>query len=212
MRTGDKPPATSREGGYAMVALMVSLNVMAVMLTVAMPVWRQMVQREREIELVFRGEQYRRAIQLYERRNGPGALPADLDVLVEGRFLRKPFVDPVTGDDFVLIRQGQQAGGGTAPVSGAALGGIAGVVSSSRARSIRIYQGQTSYDQWLFVHTGGEAGQTPGGRGGSGQAVGRGDGRGGRGGPPVTGRGGRAADGRGGDGRAGRGRGPGGSP
>ena len=42
--------------GYAMVALLVALSVMSIMLTVALPTWRQMVQREKEVELVFRGE------------------------------------------------------------------------------------------------------------------------------------------------------------
>lgn len=195
-----------------MVALLVSLNIMAIMLTVAMPVWRQMVQREREVELVFRGEQYRRAIQLYERRNGPGVLPPDLDALIEGRFLRKAFKDPITGGDFVLIRQGQEQPG--VPASAAAgPGPIVGVVSSSRQRSIRIYEGQTVYDQWLFVHSGGES---PGGDGQGGGSEVNGAGRGGRGAPAGAGRGrgfaGRGAAGRGGRGAdIGRGRGSGSS-
>ena len=54
------------ERGYAMVALLVSLTIMGVMLSVAMPVWKQMAQREKEAELVFRGQQYARAIGLYQ--------------------------------------------------------------------------------------------------------------------------------------------------
>ncbi len=171
-----------------MVALLVGLNIMAIMLTVAMPVWRQMVQREREIELVFRGEQYRRAIQLFERRNGPGTLPPDLDALIEGRFLRKAFKDPVTGDDFVLIRQGQQQPGVPAAAAGASAGPgpIAGVVSSSRQNSIRIYEGQTVYDQWLFVHSGGES---PGGDVQGGGSEVNSAGQGGRGAPAGARRG-----------------------
>ncbi len=45
-----------------MAVLLVGMSVMAVMLTVAMPVWKQTTQREKETELVFRGEQYARAI------------------------------------------------------------------------------------------------------------------------------------------------------
>jgi len=44
-----------REEGYAMAALLVGLSVMAVLMTVAMPVWKQLAQREKEEELVFRG-------------------------------------------------------------------------------------------------------------------------------------------------------------
>src|SRR5436189_185607 len=55
--------------GYAMAALLVGLGIMAVMMTVAMPVWKQMAQREKEAELVFRGQQYARAVGLFQRQN-----------------------------------------------------------------------------------------------------------------------------------------------
>ena len=83
-----------QENGYAMVALLVALSVMAILSTVAMPVWRQMSQREKEAELIFRGEQYARAIGLFQRRAGPGMNPPNLDILVEQRFLRRKYKDP----------------------------------------------------------------------------------------------------------------------
>ena len=46
------------DAGYAMAALIVAMGIMAIMMTVAMPVWRQTAQREKEEELVFRGLQY----------------------------------------------------------------------------------------------------------------------------------------------------------
>ena len=51
-----------------MAALLVAMSIMAVMLTVAMPVWKQMTQREREEELVFRGMQYAHAIGMFQRK------------------------------------------------------------------------------------------------------------------------------------------------
>jgi len=45
-----------------MAALLVGLSVMSIMLSMALPVWRTATQREREAELVFRGEQYAQAI------------------------------------------------------------------------------------------------------------------------------------------------------
>src|SRR4029077_11449458 len=89
--------------GYAMAALLVGLGIMAVMMTVVMPVWKQTARRENEAELVFRGEQYARAIELYGRKL-PGALPPNLDVLVDQKFLRKKYKDPITGGDFDLVR------------------------------------------------------------------------------------------------------------
>ena len=69
--------ASGAEGnsGYAMAVLLVAMGVMAILMTVAMPVWKQASQREKETELVFRGEQIAHAIGLYQRKAGPGTLP-----------------------------------------------------------------------------------------------------------------------------------------
>ena len=96
----------SEQSGYAMAALLVALSIMAVMLTVVMPVWKQTAQREKEEELVFRGKQYVHAIGLFQRKFA-NAYPPNIDVLVEQRFLRKKFKDPITNDDFVPIPAGQ---------------------------------------------------------------------------------------------------------
>jgi hypothetical protein len=87
-------------------------------------------------------------------------------------------------------------------------GGIVGVTSSSKAPSIRIYNGATHYNEWRFIYappaaapgTGGAPGAaTPGQRGG-----------GQRGQPGQTNQTGPFAPGRGGQGQGGPGRGPGG--
>ena len=92
--------------GYAMAVLLVAMSIMAVMMTVVMPVWKQTAQREKEEELVFRGKQYVHAIGLFQRKFA-NAYPPNIDVLVEQRFLRKKFKDPITNDDFELIPAGQ---------------------------------------------------------------------------------------------------------
>jgi type II secretory pathway pseudopilin PulG len=203
--------------GYAMAALLVSVAVMAVLMSVAMPVWRHQAQREKEEELVFRGEQWVRALQLYQRKNGPGVGPPSLDVLVQGRYVRKKWKDPITGEDFVPLYPGQQpqqpgrggqrggqpgrGGVPSPPPQGgpqAMGGGIMGVYSKSTENSIRQYKGATRYDQWQFIaqNIGGPGMQGPG----RGTPGGPGRGTPGMGGP---GRGGR------GDGGRGRGGGPG---
>ena len=103
---GQGVSASSRVGerGYAMAALLVSLGVMAVLMTAALPVWRHQAQREKEAELVFRGEQYARAVGLYQRKMGPGTVPPSVDVLVQQKFLRKKFKDPMVPDgEFQVI-------------------------------------------------------------------------------------------------------------
>jgi type II secretory pathway pseudopilin PulG len=103
-RVGRLPAA-----GYAMAGLLVILACMAVLAMVAMPVWRTMEQREREEELIFRGRQYTRAIGLFQRKFA-NAYPPSVDVLVDQKFLRKKYKDPVNRDaDFTPITQGQLA-------------------------------------------------------------------------------------------------------
>jgi type II secretory pathway pseudopilin PulG len=146
--------------GYALAALLVAVSVMAVLLSVAVPNWGTVVQREREAELVFRGEQYARAIALYQRQfaNTP---PPNLEVLVEQGFLRRAYQDPMVPDgDFEPLLVGNIPAstltvddGGTGVVTGAVggLGGIVGVTSRSTATSLRQYNGATRYNEWLFL-------------------------------------------------------------
>jgi type II secretory pathway pseudopilin PulG len=78
-----------------MVALMVALSVMAILMAAVMPVWNQASQREKEEELIFRGLQYTHALTLFSRKYA-NAAPPNLDVLVEQRFLRRKYKDPIT--------------------------------------------------------------------------------------------------------------------
>ncbi|HUX16616.1 MAG TPA: hypothetical protein VMW52_09105 [Phycisphaerae bacterium] len=132
-----------------MAALLVSVAVMSILMSLAMPVWRHQGLREKEAELVFRGEQYARAVALYQRKLGPGSLPPSIDMLVEQKFLRKKYKDPMTEDgEFQILYASQQAGGqrgrgagagaGAPPPSAAAqpgvVGGVVGGVSPGQAQ------------------------------------------------------------------------------
>src|SRR5262249_19437032 len=155
--------AKAKTAGYAMVVLLVAMSVMAVLLTAAMPVWKQMNQREKETELVFRGEQYARAIGLFQRKFA-NASPPNVDALVDGKYLRKKYKDPITNDDFLPLLAGQATAAGAPGAGGAAgqrpqaqapvgaptgtTGGVIGVVSKSKDTSIRIYKGRTHYNEW----------------------------------------------------------------
>lgn len=91
-----------------MAALLVAMGVMAVWWSVALPVWSMQARREKEAELIFRGEQYARAIAMFQRRYG-NAIPTSIDVLLKQKLLRKRYKDPVTGDDFEVIGPGSPA-------------------------------------------------------------------------------------------------------
>jgi type II secretory pathway pseudopilin PulG len=97
--------ACTAERGYAMAALLVAMSVMAIALSTALPVYQTVARREKEAELVFRGEQYARAIGLFQRKYG-NALPPDIDILVRERLLRRKYKDPITGGDFQILGPG----------------------------------------------------------------------------------------------------------
>src|SRR5438552_859602 len=159
------------EGGYAMAALLVGMTIMAIFLSMALPAWRTASQREKETELIFRGQQYARAVALFQRKYA-NAFPPNLDVLLTQHFLRKKYKDPMTADgEFQLVYANQQASaqpnaGGVVPTQGqptrpattvgsstsiVAQGGIIGVASKSTATSIRVYNGHDKYNEWVFV-------------------------------------------------------------
>jgi type II secretory pathway pseudopilin PulG len=107
------------EGGYAMAALLVGLSIMGVLLSMALPVWSHFTKREREEELIWRGQQYARAIMLFQRKFA-NTFPPNIDVLVERRFLRKKYKDPITNEDFqpIPVTGAPSQGGPQAPGQG----------------------------------------------------------------------------------------------
>jgi type II secretory pathway pseudopilin PulG len=205
------------EQGYIMVALLIGIAVSAVWMSALLPSWRHQVVREKEAELIFRGEQYARAIFLYRQKNNQTP-PPNIDTLVNQRYLRKKYLDPMTGKDFLPVGGVTLAGGtgpqapptagrGSAPLTAQA--GITGVRSTSNDTSIVIYRNQQTYSQFPFdwaleAQRAGAGGlgnvgpQQPGARGGP---------RGGVGGRGTDGRGGTTRPG--GDGRGGVGPGTG---
>jgi type II secretory pathway pseudopilin PulG len=159
--------------GFAMAALLVGMTIMAIFLSMALPAWKTAAQREKEAELIFRGQQYARAVMLFQRKYA-NTFPPNIDVLLNEHFLRKKYKDPMTGSgEFQVIYANQQASaqpnaGGIVPTQGQpqtrptavvggatpiAQGGIVGVASKSTATSIRIYNGHTKYNEWVFMAT-----------------------------------------------------------
>jgi type II secretory pathway pseudopilin PulG len=114
---------TKSSAGYAMAALLVAMSVMAILLSVALPTWSHTIRREKEEELIFRGTQYARAINLYQRKFA-NASPQSLDILIEQRMLRKKFKDPLSPNkdgEFQMLYLSAQA-----PIPASSRGGAAG--------------------------------------------------------------------------------------
>ena len=130
--------------------------------------WSNVMQQVRESELLFRGDQYRRAIESYYQSAHAGVqgrYPAKLEDLLKDprslqmrRHLRKLYLDPFSGEEFELI----QVGGNVTGTIGASssLGGIKGVRSKSRLEPFKkdffpieyeTFKGKQVYAEWEFV-------------------------------------------------------------
>src|SRR5437879_7925651 len=94
-----------RDAGFSLAALIFFATAASILAAAAVPAYQMQAKREREKELIFRGEEYTRAIQKYQRKFGVN--PGSIDQLVQTnglRFLRRAYKDPITGKDFRLIR------------------------------------------------------------------------------------------------------------
>lgn len=151
--------------GISLLILLFAVFLITIGLTIAFPVWETQIRREKEIELIHRGNQYVEAIRLFQKKN-PGKFPSSLEDLLQDKYLRRLFPDPMTSDgawNLILVppppSPGTRRSNSTAPqVMIAPQGALAsiespriiGVVSSSPQASFRLYLKQNTYDHWLF--------------------------------------------------------------
>ena len=159
----------SSQRGMTLFTVLFAIMVIGLMLGLTGQTWSQMMQREREEELYFRGDQYRRAIESYYTtgQGGKGSYPRSLEDLLKDprsletkRHLRKIYLDPFTNEEFELIGAGGDVGGET--VTAQTLGGIKGVHSKSTLAPFRqdgfpeeyaTFEGATNYNKWEFIYT-----------------------------------------------------------
>lgn len=103
-----------RQRGVTYLALLLAIALVSGTLAATAHVWSQAQRREREKQLLWVGEQFRRAIAAYARA-GNGAYPRNLEDLLEDarspakrRYLRRIYEDPMTDTaDWALIRNPQ---------------------------------------------------------------------------------------------------------
>ncbi len=136
-----------KQRGFTYILLLWWVALSGLMLAAMAQSWTMDARRAKEAELIWRGEQFRLAIEAYAGvpvAEGESRLPRRLEDLLEDRrsgdvqrHLKRIWRDPLTGRaDWGLVREGE---------------GISGVHSLSQARPLSAGEGITRYDQWLFV-------------------------------------------------------------
>ena len=98
------------EDGFLLLGVLFMILVIMLMLAIAAPKVADSIRRDKEEETIHRGKQYARAIQMYY--NKYNRYPNTIDQLMKDnnqRFLRKRYLDPMTGkDDWRIIHNGEQ--------------------------------------------------------------------------------------------------------
>lgn len=145
----------SGQRGAVLMLLLVMVVILGLAAGMAGQSWRSTMQREREAELLWRGQQYQKAFSSYYavKHGTQQMFPAQLDHLLRDprfpgtvRHLRKLYADPMTGKEWELITDPAER--------------IIGVRSSSDLEPFRKdgfpvelknLAGKDSYKEWEFV-------------------------------------------------------------
>jgi type II secretory pathway pseudopilin PulG len=146
------------QSGFTYVALLAAIVIVGISMGAAGKYWSFVMQREREVELLFRGEQYRLAIERYHLAlPGRNAYPPSIEELLKDsrtpvgkRHLRQAYKDPITGEDFEVIRDMTKGNR------------ITGVFSKSDKEPLKKagfpeqypdFENKTAYKDWKFIYT-----------------------------------------------------------
>ena len=105
---------------------MLTLTLMLIALSVEAPRIAQQIKRDKEEEMIHRGKDYATAVKRFVHKNG-GRYPVSIEQLENTnhiRFLRKKYVDPMTGEsDWKMVHVGEAQINIPAPNPGLSGGG-----------------------------------------------------------------------------------------
>ena len=144
------------EKGTALLTVLFMVVLLGLAASLAGQSLGALLQREREAELIWRGQQYRQAIGSYYnlKHGGQGMYPAKLEDLLRDprspgvvRHLRRLYTDPMTGKEWELVKDPAEK--------------LIGVRSSSDLvpfqqagfpKGLENFEGKTAYREWEFVY------------------------------------------------------------
>lgn len=147
------------QAGFSYIGVLLAVAIVGIAMTAANRYWSTLLQREKETELLYRGNQIREAIRsyyLHPPAGQPKQYPRTVEDLLKDprypqtrRHLRRWYSDPMTNNDrWILIRD--------------AGGRIKGVHSPHQGRPFKhggfpkayqSFETAASYADWKFVFT-----------------------------------------------------------
>ncbi len=108
-----KPEPRSADAGFTLVMLVMVIAIMAIMMGVAVQAVSFQMKREREAELIFRGQQYVEAIRIYKAKYGRNPMRLKEIWEADPKVIRKKWKDPITDSEkwgIVFLGQERQVG------------------------------------------------------------------------------------------------------
>lgn len=155
MASGRRPPRL-QSAGFTYIGLLILVALTGIALSVVSQVWLTVQARDKEEDLLYVGNEIRRAIELYYQNTPPGMTeryPRRLEDLIKDpryagtrRYLRRIYRDPITGSR----EWGYQKAGDL----------ITGVYSLSNREPVKkfefravdqSFEGKTRYSEWIFT-------------------------------------------------------------
>jgi type II secretory pathway pseudopilin PulG len=150
-------PRVVAQSGYSYLILLLMVLVMGLSVSVASEVWHTTLQRAREKQLLFVGNQYRQAIKrYYDESPGVKSYPHKLEELLKDdrfpgikRHLRQLYADPMTDS--------QDWGLAIDPVNGT-IQGVYSLYPAAPMKTARFtkenldFEGKVKYSDWRFIY------------------------------------------------------------
>jgi type II secretory pathway pseudopilin PulG len=148
------------QNGFTFLAALFIVVIMGLMLGLTAQPWKTIMKREREKELLFRGLQYRSAIEAWNTKHATGAtrkviplnelkdLLLDPSSLQKTKYLRQLYKDPMTGKDWTIIRD--TAGKGIIGVASTS-SDVPLKTSFTEYSGLDSFAGKEKYSEWRFV-------------------------------------------------------------
>ena len=147
-----------KDTGFTYISVLILVVVTGIALTGASRYWSAAVKREKEAELLFRGDQIKRAIGSYYN-SAPGAQkntypPSLKDLLKDKRYpavkrhLRKLYKDPMTKDgEWHLVLDSKGA------IKGVCSTGTKQPVKTGRfKKEYKNFEAAEKYSDWQFIY------------------------------------------------------------
>ena len=151
----------SGQRGSALMLVLAIVVILGLTAGIAGQSWKSLMQRAREAELLWRGQQYRQAIGHYYqlKRGAAGAYPATLEELVRDprfpqpvRHIRQLYKDPMTGEDWTLVK-----GAGDRIIGVRSSSNLKPFKQDDFPKELEAFNDKESYREWEFIYTPGTA-------------------------------------------------------